>query len=124
MSFNRLSYDNCAYSKTVKESVSSLDYNLFTPKYENCKSCPDAQGNSILALDTRADVESELFGLDRPGTKCPIEKYDPTKKYQNPSYVPPQICQNIYYITPSNLVKPTTNLLNEKNLEVNYCNKK
>ena len=124
MSFNRLTYDNCAYATTIKESVSSLDYNLFVPKYENYKPCPSAQTDSILPLDTRADVESELFGLDRPGTRCPGEKYDPTKKYTNPAHTPPQICQSIYYITPNNLVKPTTNLLNEKNLEVNYCNKK
>ena len=124
MSFNRLTYDNCAYSTSVKESVSSLDYNLNVVKYENCKSCPACKYNTNVALDARADVESELFGLDRPGTKCPGVKFDPTKKYNNPKYSPPQLCQSIYYITPNNLVKPTTNLLNENNLGINYCDKK
>ena len=50
MSFNRLTYDNCAYSTTVKESVSSLDYNLFKGKYENCTQCKISDFNNILAL--------------------------------------------------------------------------
>jgi hypothetical protein len=37
MSYNRLTYDNCAYSTEIKESTSSLEYNLFVGKYENCK---------------------------------------------------------------------------------------
>jgi hypothetical protein len=31
------------------------------------------------------------------------------------------MCENIYYITPNNLEKPKTNMLNEKNLGINFC---
>jgi hypothetical protein len=123
MSFNRLTYDNCAYSTTVKESVSSLDYNLFKGKYENCTQCKISDFNNIIALDTRAEVESELHGLPRPNSRCPTEKYDPNKKFNNPNHSPPTMCQSIYYITPNNLQKPTTNLLNENNIGLNSCPK-
>jgi hypothetical protein len=123
MSFNRLTYDNCTYATTVKESVSSLDYNLFRGKYENCKQCKVSDYDNILALDARAEVESELLGLPRPNSRCPTDKFDPKKVYNNPAHSPPTMCQNIYYITPNNLTKPTTNMLNEKGLGVNSCSK-
>lgn len=123
MSFNRLTYDNCAYSTTVKESVSSLDYNLFKGKYENCEQCKAGDNTNVLPFESRADVESELFGLPRPGSKCPGNQYDPSKPFKNPAFTPPIACQSIYNITPNNLTKPTTNLLNEANLSTNYCPK-
>jgi len=121
MSFNRLTYDDCAYTTTIKESVSSLDYNLFKGKYESCNNCPKGNFKTILPLDTRADVENELFGLTRPNSKCPSKKFDPMAGYVNPNHTPPQMCQSIYHITPNNLVKPTTNLLNENNLALQGC---
>jgi hypothetical protein len=123
MSFNRLTYDNCAYSTTVKESVSSLDYNLFKGKFENCGQCKTGDFTNVLAHEVRADVESELLGLPRPNSKCPTNQYDPSKPYNKPDFSPPTMCQSIYYITPSNLTKPTSNLLNEANLTTNFCPK-
>ena len=51
MSFNRLKYDNCAYSKEIEESTSPLDYYLFKGKYENCKQCPVGSHTNNLEFD-------------------------------------------------------------------------
>lgn len=112
MSSNRLIYDKCAYATEIKESTGSLQYNLFRGKYENSKQCEVGNHTNILPFGSRADVESELYGLNRINTKCPSLKYDPKKQYNNPVFSPPRICESIYYITPSNLTKPTTNMIN------------
>jgi hypothetical protein len=121
MSSNRLIYDKCAYAAEIKESTGSLEYNLFKGKYENCTQCPTGDFTNNLEFGSRADTESELQGLNRPGTLCPSLKYDPSKKFANPSFSPARMCQSIYYITPNNLEKPTTNMLNENNLGLNSC---
>jgi hypothetical protein len=77
MSSNRLIYDKCAYATEIKESTGPLEYNLFKGKYENCKQCEAGQFANILEFGPRADVESELYGLNRPGTLCPQLKFDP-----------------------------------------------
>ncbi len=121
MSSNRLTYDKCAYATTVKESTSSLEYNLFKGKYENCKQCPVGDSPNILEFGTRADAESELYGLTRQNSKCPSLKFDPSKGYKGPELSPTRMCENIYHITPNNLEKPTSNMLNDKNLGINFC---
>ena len=121
MSFNRLQYDECAYSKEIKESTGSLEYNLFRGKYENCKQCPVGEFTNIIEFGDRADVESELYGITRPGTLCPSLKFDPSKEFKYPEFTPPRTCESIHYITPNNLKKPTTNMLNEENLGINFC---
>jgi len=121
MSSNRLIYDKCAYAATVKESTGPLEYNLFKGKYELCKKCDVGDFTNSLEFGSRADTESELYGLNRPGTRCPSLKFDPTKEYKNPDFSPAKMCENIYYITPNNLEKPTSNMLNEKNLGLNSC---
>jgi len=122
MSSNRLIYDTCAYATDVKESVGPLEYNLYKGKYEQCKQCPVGDFTNNIAFESRADVENELFGLARPNTLCPSLKYNPLKPFNTPNFSPPTMCANIYHITPNNLEKPKTNMLNENNLGVNYCN--
>jgi hypothetical protein len=112
MSSNRLIYDKCSYAKVIQESTSSLEYNLLLDKYENSKNCVKSDYTNILPFTDRAEVESELYGLTRPGTLCPSLKYDPTKAFKNPYFSPPLMCSSIYYITPNNLERPTTNMLN------------
>ena len=124
MSSNRLSYDQCAYATEIKESTSPLEYNLFKGKFENCKQCPTGDYTNILEFGSRADVENELYGLSRLGTKCPSLKFDPSKEYKNPDLSPTKLCENIYYITPNNLEKPKTNMLNDLNLGINFCSSK
>lgn len=121
MSSNHLKYDTCAYATTIKESTSQLEYWLFKNKYETCNACANGDFINNLDFSSRADVESELFGLTRPGTDCPSLKYDPSKSFNNPAFSPPIMCQSIYGLTPSNLVNPTTPMLNENNLGINLC---
>jgi hypothetical protein len=120
MSSNHLKYDTCAYATTIKESTEPLEYWLYKGKYETCNACANGDFTNNIDFPSRADVESELFGLTRPGTDCPSLKYDPTKKFNNPLFSPPTMCQNIYGLTPSNLVNPSTNMLNP-NLADNPC---
>jgi hypothetical protein len=121
MSSNHLKYDTCAYATTIKESTEPLNYWLYKGKYETCNACANGDFTNNIDFPSRADVESELFGLNRPGTDCPSLKYDPTKQFNNPTFSPPIMCQSIYGLTPSNLVNPTTNMLNENNLGINLC---
>ena len=121
MTSNRLSYDNCAYAQVLKESTSQLDYNLFVNKYENEKQCPGGDFTNVLPFNNRVDVENELQGIVRNNSKCSSLKYDPTVEFKAPGFSPPNMCSSIYYITPTNLVKPTSNMLNNNNLN-NMCN--
>ena len=124
MSFNRLSYDSCAYATDLKQSVTPLDYQLYVGKYENQKPCAcNKDGNSLekcnVALPTRAEVENELYNLNRPGTLCPDKKYSPTDKnnFKN-SYHPPRLCQGHYHMTPTGLAEVKDNGLTKINTKV------
>ena len=121
MSFNRLKYDNCAYSKEIEESTSPLDYYLFRGKYENCKQCPTGSHTNNLEFGSKTNVESELFGLTRQESKCPDKKYNPKNPSVIADYSPPQMCHSIYYITPTNMKMPTSNGLNEQIMDNNCC---
>jgi hypothetical protein len=121
MSSNHLKYDTCAYATTIKESTEPLEYWLYKGKYETCNSCKNGDFSNNIDFSSRADVESELFGLNRQGSDCPSLKYDPSKPYKNPMFSPPIMCQNIYGLTPSNLINPISNMLNENNLGTNSC---
>jgi hypothetical protein len=121
MSSNHLKYDTCAYATSIKESTEPLEYWLFKGKYETCNASPNADFNNIIDFPSRADVESELFGINRLGTDCPSLKFDPTKPFKNPMFSPPIIGQNIYGITPSNLINTKSNMINENNLGINLC---
>ena len=119
MSSNRLKYDTCAYATDIKESTSPLDYNLFEGKYINSKSCPSSDYTNTVPFTERTNVESELYGLSRSNTNCPTLKYDPTKNFKPAVLSPPRMCENIHYITPNNLEKPTNNMLKDYNFSVN-----
>jgi hypothetical protein len=118
MSYNRLIYDNCAYTTEIKESTGPLEYSLYKGKYENAKKCPNNDFDNIIQVEDRADVENELFGLKRVNSKCPSLKFDPVADYKNPDLSPNKLCESIYFLTPNNLVKPTSNMLNEDNLSL------
>jgi len=120
MSFNRLKYDNCAYSKELIESTSPLEYNLFKGKYENCKQCPVGTYTNNLEFGSKTNVESELYGLTRQDSKCPDKKYNPEAPSSTLNYSPAQMCESIYYVTPTNMKMPTSNGLNDI-LSKNTC---
>ncbi len=79
---NNLTYDTCAYSKAVSESVAPLSYLLDTVKYEHCDKCRVelgvVGGTAVSHVSGNlVDLENNLFGLDRPGTRCPAYKFLP-----------------------------------------------
>ncbi len=99
---NRLSYDCCAYAKTLSESVAPLDYMMDTSKYEHCDKCRIelgvVGGTAVSHVSGNlVDLENNLLGIDRPGTKCPSYKYLPPpagaplqgKEYIKPVQHPP-----------------------------------
>jgi hypothetical protein len=101
MSFTRLDYDTCAYAKDLQESTTPLEYLMFKGKFENCKQCPDYTNN--IDFGVKADVESELRNQNRYTSKCPSNKYDPTKPFAGAKTTNPHVCERI----PSGLKKPT-----------------
>lgn len=125
MSFNRLAYDTCAYKVDLKQSVTPLDYQLYVGKFENTKPCPCNKENTLekcnVKFGTRADVENELYNLNRPGTLCPNKKYNPKEKNFNHTYHPPRLCQGIYHITPTGLKPIKSNGLSKVNTDIK-CN--
>jgi hypothetical protein len=82
MSSNRLSYDACAYQKTIQQSTSPLEYMLFAGKYENCAKCRMefgvVGGNGVsLFSGNLVDLESDLRGQTRQASLCPKRMYSP-----------------------------------------------
>jgi len=115
MSFNRLSYDSCAYSKNLQQSTDPLEYYLYKGKFESCTQCVVGDFTNNLDFGIRSDIESDLKGQTRVGSKCPSEKY-PAHLVGASPFTPAITCQNIYEITPNNLVRPTTNGLKDLNM--------
>ena len=114
MSFNRLPYDSCAYAKTIQQSTEPLDYNLYKGKYESCEQCTGALFPSDLDFGVRVDVENDLKGHVRTGSKCDNEKF-PKNSNTVAEFTPMITCQSIYSLTPNNLEKPKTNGLKDIN---------
>ena len=84
MSFNRTIYDNCAYKQSVSESTGTLAYMLNPIKYEVCNSgkCRNTFGltggsNVRLPRQKLVEVESELWNITRPVSRCASKKYIP-----------------------------------------------
>ncbi len=80
---NSLSYDTCAYSKALSQSVAPLQYMLDTVKYEHCDQCRMelgvVGGTAVSHVGGNLiDLENNLFGIDRPSTKCPSYQHLPT----------------------------------------------
>ena len=106
MSFNRLSYDHCAYKSELAESVSYLSYMLDPVRYEHCQKCrPESGivgGTAVShAKGNLVDLENNLFGIDRPNTHCPTFKWTPGDK-QGKEYIKP-VCHPQIDTTPMHL---------------------
>jgi hypothetical protein len=85
MSSNRLSYDSCAYEKSLQQSTSPLDYMLYTGKYENTAKCRIefgvVGGNGVSQFNGNlVDLESDLRGQNRQASLCPSKFYTPGNK--------------------------------------------
>lgn len=84
MSSNRLMYDDCAYEKSLNESVGPLSYLLNPMKYENCNKCRNelglVGGSAVSNIrGNLVDLENDLFGITRLASDCPSYKYHPSK---------------------------------------------
>ena len=80
---NRLSYDTCAYSQAIAQSVSPLSYVMDPVKNEHCDKCRVelgvVGGTAVSHINgNMVDLENNLFGIDRPGTQCSAYMYQPT----------------------------------------------
>jgi len=113
MSSNRLSYDNCAYQKSLQQSTGPLEYAMYTGKYENCAKCRIefgvVGGNGVsLFSGNLVDLESDLRGQTRMASLCPKTMYNPNEQKPVP-LVHQASCQMQYYPkTPMpQQVKPT-----------------
>lgn len=112
-SSNRLIYDCCAYQKSLNESTSPLNYNLYQGKFDNCNKCT-SDGKYWRPFDSMIiDLESELKLITRSATKCPSNKYNPTVKRsknslstfypENPVILDRDICPVVW----NSISKPT-----------------
>lgn len=86
MSFTKLTYDDCSYNANLSENVSQLSYMFEPSKFYNCNKCRPENGiigatNVSHVNGNLVDLESNLFGIDREGSKCPGMKYMPRDDY-------------------------------------------
>ncbi len=82
MSFNRTSYDKCAYSLSLSRSVAPGDYNLYQGFGENCNECNPLYGpinnknaasskkSGEMGFGSLVDIESNLFNRVTPLNNC------------------------------------------------------
>lgn len=96
MSFNRLTYDTCAYKQDLSENVSQLSYLMDPVKFEHCQKCRHEIGlvggtNVGVIQGNMVDLENELMGINRPNTQCPSYKFTPRSDgiVQGKEYIKP-----------------------------------
>ena len=75
-SFTRTRADKCAYDLEVRQSTSPLQYSLYSGQTQRDDSCHSQlnQQRSPYDIKDMVDVESQLFRLSVPITRCPREK--------------------------------------------------
>jgi hypothetical protein len=82
MSWNRTTYDQCAYRKQLSQSTAPINYALDPNKFYNCNDCRSDFGllggnNVSLTPHNMVDTESDLFGITRQNSLCPERKFLP-----------------------------------------------
>ena len=100
MSYNRTSYDKCAYDLQMNRSIGPGDYRLFAPFAENCDQCfsdfgpvgskadvSTAKEMMELQFGSMAEAESALSWRHRLTTKCneDTNPLDNAKVHNKPS---------------------------------------
>ena len=80
MSSNRLIYDTCEYQTRLQENVGTLEYTLNPMKNENCNKCRMELGtvggtNVSHIKGNLVDLETDLMGITRKASTCPINKF-------------------------------------------------
>jgi hypothetical protein len=98
-SSNRVKYDCCAYSQSLEQSVKPLDFQLYFGSVENENSCIDKK--KWYKQDTEiVDVESQLWKLTQPMSKCDKFKY-------NPSCQKNELCMSTYDESAPRVLSPS-----------------
>jgi hypothetical protein len=82
MSFNRLTYDPCRYSRELGENTNILKYIINDNRYEHPNKCRNEFGlvggaNVSIVRGNIVDMESELRGITRNLSKCTLSKPKP-----------------------------------------------
>lgn len=125
---NKQIYDCCAYAQALQQSVDPLQYQMYFGAHENCSKCIDhkawfKQDKEIV------DIESDLWNLTRPLSKCDGYKYNPNCKtgpYCTSTFDPniprvlsPSLCPIVYNNIPVQTAPgysmPNTNICSGKN---------
>lgn len=103
---NRLIYDDCAYNKSLGESVAPLDYIMDPVQVEHCNKCRIELGvvGGVAVSHVNGnlvDLENNLLGIDRPNTHCPAYKHLPRADnvLQGKEYIKP-VCHPRVDTTP------------------------
>lgn len=102
---NRQIYDCCAYAQELQQSVDPLQYDLYFGAVENCNKCIDKK--AWFKQDREiVDVESDLWNITRPLTRCDGYKYNPNCKTgpncistfepNAPKILSPSLCPIVY----------------------------
>lgn len=102
---NRQIYDCCAYAQALQQSVDPLQYDLYFGAVENCNKCIDKK--AWFKQDREiVDIESDLWNITRPLTKCDGYKYNPNCKTgpncvstfdkNAPKVLSPSLCPIVY----------------------------
>ena len=136
--YGRLLYDNCHYDQDLHSSTAPFRYQLLSDKYENnnvmidkgpcyknadklnCKKCDFNKTANLEArwdsIGKRTDIESDLWIINRPNTRCAnfkhlkcgkhctIDKPYCHKSCPNPVVVNTRLCDR--NIVPHNLSMP------------------
>lgn len=102
---NRQIYDCCAYAQALQQSVDPLQYDLYFGAVENCNKCIDKK--AWFKQDREiVDIESDLWNITRPLTRCDGYKYNPNCKTgpncvstfdpNAPRVLSPSLCPIVY----------------------------
>ena len=91
---NRLIYDQCSYSKELKQSTSPFEYVIDPIKFENHNKCRMelgiVGGTAVSHIKGNlVDLENDLRNQNRPNTRCPAYKWIPGEKVQGNEYIKP-----------------------------------
>jgi len=86
MSFTKLAYDDDTYITSLNESIGPGMYNLQRPRVceQECTFYPPGvildRFNDGMCEKELIDVDSELLGINRRGSRCPARKYMPSEQ--------------------------------------------
>ena len=93
MSSNRLIYDVETFSEMTAAQEKQFLHMLYTGSYENKQRCGKG-----LSLGDMADIQSELWGINRTASKCSAKQWNPhlwdgkNELVGDRKYAPPDAC--------------------------------